>query len=217
MVRLFIIGAGRHAVEIYSYIQDLKQDGQRIKLIGLIDEKKSSGSWEDSEILGDFSILKKILNRYRKTKFYYITAVGDNRLRKSFVEKINSFKVKNLFAFSVIHPSVIIGRNVKIGQGCCIAPGCILTTHINIGNHCIINVNSSISHDCNLEDFVNINPSVVICGNVNIKEGAFIGAGATIINRINIGSWATVGAGAVVIKDIKDNLTVAGVPAQKIN
>ncbi|MCM8757977.1 MAG: acetyltransferase [Candidatus Omnitrophica bacterium] len=217
MIQLFIIGAGRHAVEVYSYIRDLKGEGRRIKVIGLIDENKPADSWEDTEILGDFSVLKAILNKYKNTKFYYITAVGDNNLRQKFVEKINSFKFKNLLPFTLIHPSVLIGRNVKIGEGSLVAPGCILTTYIKIGRHCIINVKSSISHDCNIADFVNINPGVVICGNVNISKGAFIGAGATVIDKIKIGAWSIVGAGSVIIKDVSSNITVAGVPAERIH
>lgn len=47
-----------------------------------------------------------------------------------------------------------------------------------------------------------------------IGDNCFIGAGATIIGNIRIGDNVTIGANAVVVKDIPDNATVGGVPAE---
>ena len=214
MQQIIIIGAGRHAAEICSYVNDLIAVGQEVKIVGCVDERKSPGSFEDTKILGDFRALADRLKK--NEKFCYITAAGDNQLRRSFVEKIEKIGASNLSAWSLIHPSVYMGKDNQIGQGTCLAPGSIVTTQVTIGNHCIINVNASISHDCKIGDFTNINPGAVICGNVKVGRSCFIGAGAVVIDKVTIGNNVMVGAGAVVLSDLRDGIKVAGIPARPI-
>src|SRR5436853_318582 len=85
---------------------------------------------------------------------------------------------------------VIVGSDVEIGEGTCLAPGVIVTTRTTIGRHCILNIHSSVSHDCVFDDYVNINPGATVCGNVCIGEGSYIGAGATIKDKVSIGEWS---------------------------
>ena len=51
----------------------------------------------------------------------------------------------------------------------------------------------------------------------NIKDGVWIGPGAKLYGNITIGSNVVIGANSVVNKSFSDNITVAGVPAKKIN
>lgn len=214
--QVIIIGAGGHGSELYSYIRDLSAQGERIHLVGLVDEEKPPGLWGTSEILGKFADLKALLSGRSESLFHYITAVGDNYVRRQFVQKIESLEVQNLVAWTLRHPSAIVGQDVEIGEGSCLAPGSVVTTRTKIGKHCILNTNVSVSHDGVIGDFVNINPGAVICGNVSIGEGCYIGAGATVVDKVSIGDWTVIGAGAVVIHDIPDGVTAVGVPARVI-
>jgi sugar O-acyltransferase (sialic acid O-acetyltransferase NeuD family) len=214
--QVIIIGAGRHGREIHSYICDLAACGEKISLIGFVDEKKAVGPWEGSRVLGDFDSLRHFLRKQPRSKFYYITATGDNRARKRFVQKINTLSAPNLLPLTLSHPTASIGSKAEIGEGSCFAPGSIITTGVKIGRHCIVNVNTSVSHDCLIGDYTNINPGAVVCGDVKIGQGCYIGAGATIIDKVIIGEWAIIGAGAVVIDNTPANVTVAGVPARII-
>jgi acetyltransferase EpsM len=213
---IVVIGAGWHGSEVYSYLLDLMAQNGSIHLVGFIDEHKPHGAWRGTEILGNFDDLKSLLRRHTDIPFCYITATGDNRVRQQFVQKIESLSMHNLIAWTLRHPRSIVGYNVEVGEGTCLAPGSIITTHARIGKHCILNVNASVSHDCVIGDFVNINPGAVVCGNVNVGEGCYIGAGATIIDKVSIGDWSTIGAGAVVIHDIPPYVTAVGVPARVI-
>jgi sugar O-acyltransferase (sialic acid O-acetyltransferase NeuD family) len=219
---LVIIGAGGHGREVRSYVEDLVRQGEPIRLVGFVDEKKPRGMWAGVEILGGFEDLEAFLRLPQGCVLHYITAVGDNATRQCLVRKAERVprNVKcaagNLVAWTLRHPMAIVGDGVEVGEGSCLAPGSIVTTRVRIGKHCIVNVNASISHDCAIGDFVNVNPGAVICGNVRIGEGCYIGAGATVIDGVSIGEWTVVGAGAVVIDDLPPRVTAVGVPARAI-
>ena len=213
---IFILGAGGHGSEVVSYIGDLIAHGEALRLAGAIDEGKARGPWCGTEVLGDFAGLKELAGAQPGVSFGYITAVGDNRLRRQFVRRVTTLGASNLTAWTLRHPQAVVGREVTIGEGACLAPGSILTTRARLGRHCILNVNASVSHDCEVGDFVNINPGAVVCGNVKIGTGCYIGAGATIIERVSIGAWTVVGAGAAVTGDLPAGVTAVGVPARVI-
>lgn len=211
---IIIIGAGGHATEVCSYISDLAESGHVVSLRGYVDEHKPRGPWRDSQILGDFEGLRAFLQLHGDAAFSYITAAGDNALRRAFVRKADALESSNLRPWTLVHPGTLIGRDVEIGEGSCIAPGCVITTRVKIGRHCILNVGSTVSHDAGIGDFANLNPGAVICGNAVIEEGAYIGAGSTVIDKVRIGAWSIIGAGAVVTRDIPPHVTAVGVPAK---
>jgi len=213
---IIILGAGGHGSEIVSYLGDLVVSGEALRLVGGIDEGKARGPWCGSEVLGDFGRLKELVSAQPDVSFCYITAVGNNQLRRQFVRTVTTFGASNLTAWTLRHPRAVVGQDVLIGEGTCLAPGSILTTRVRLGHHCILNVQASVSHDCEVGDFVNLNPGAVVCGNVKIGAGCYIGAGATIIDNVSIGEWTVVGAGATVINDLPAGVTAVGVPARII-
>jgi len=209
-VDIIVIGAGRHGSEIQSYLIDMG-----LHLAGFVDDHRPRGPWEGAEVIGDFGELRDMAAG-DGASFRYITATGDNRLRRDFVHRLLQMGMANVSPWSLIHPHAIAGRNVQVGEGSCLAPGSIVTTNVRIGEHCILNVNCSVSHDCVVGDFVNINPGAVVCGDVRLGEGCYIGAGATIVDKVSVGEWSVIGAGAVVVSDIPSHVTAVGVPARVI-
>lgn len=207
---VFIIGAGRHGKEVACYLRDLESV---VSIAGFVDECKK-GNHAGLKILGGFKELEAYLRKNRSKTFRFITAAGENALRRSIVDKITRLGAANLNAWSLIHPRSWVGTRVEIGEGTCLAPGSLVTTDARIGRHCILNIKASVSHDCDIGDYVNLNPSATICGDVRIGEGSYIGAGATVIDKITIGKNVVVGAGAVVIDDLPDGVTAVGVPAR---
>ena len=51
----------------------------------------------------------------------------------------------------------------------------------------------------------------------NIKSGATIYASSTILGNITVGNKAVIAAGSLVLKDVKNETTVAGIPAKEVN
>jgi acetyltransferase EpsM len=206
---LIIIGAGGHGAEIAAYALEMG-----LLLVGAIDDGKSKGAWQTSQIIGGMNELPALCQA--PSEVHFITAVGSNDLRKMMVFKIAGLSLSNLKPFTLQHTSAWTGVDVQIGEGTLLAPNVIVTTRVRIGRHCILNIRASVSHDCHIGDFVNINPAATLCGNVTVGDGSFIGAGAVVKEKITIGRGVTVGAGAVVIRDLPDGVTAVGVPAHII-
>lgn len=212
---VYIVGAGGHGREVNSYLCDLARAGWTGRVHGFLDDGLAPG------VHGGLSVVGAI-DSLRATDFNtehaaaYITAFGDNRLRRKIVRRVESLYGEQLRPWRLIHPSALVGCGSEIGEGACLAPGSIVTANTRVGRHVILNVKASVSHDCMIGDYVNINPGATVCGWVSIGDGAFIGAGAVVKDEITIGAWSVVGAGAVVIRDVPPYSTVVGTPARVI-
>lgn len=123
-------------------------------------------------------------------------------------------KTFGLKPLSIIHQTAVIGKGVKVGEGCHILANTLIGVRSVLGDQVIINNSANVDHECRIGDGVHIGPGAVLAGCIEIEDYAFIGAGATILPRIKIGMNSIVGAGAVVTKDVPGNTIVIGNPAK---
>ncbi len=147
-----------------------------------------------------------------ETEGFFI-ASGDNAFRERCFKLV---KQQGFSLVNIIHPSAVISRNAKIGEGVFIGPQVVINNNVVIGDGVLINTAATIDHDNTIEDFVNVSPGCHTSGRVRVKRGAFLGTGVSTVPDITIGECATVGAGAVVIRNVPAQTTVAGVPAVKL-
>jgi sugar O-acyltransferase (sialic acid O-acetyltransferase NeuD family) len=115
---------------------------------------------------------------------------------------------------TLIDPTSILPRNLKIGKGIYINAGCSIGAASNFGDFVLINRGASLGHHVHLDAFVSIGPGVVLAGHVNVGSNVMIGAGATILPRITIGEGAIIGAGTVVTRDVPAECVVIGNPGK---
>lgn len=142
-----------------------------------------------------------------------IGTVKASDVRRSLYE---SLKEKGYNFTTLIHPSAIISKGVKIASGAQIMAGVILQPNVKVGENSIVNTGAQLDHSCVIEQHVHVAPGVVCSGSVTIKEAAHLGTASTVIQDIIVGQKATVGAGAVVVKDVLAHSTVVGVPAREV-
>jgi len=129
----------------------------------------------------------------------------------------------NIWHFSHVMESAVIGKQCNIGQNVVIGRG------VQVGNGVKIQNNVSVYEGVTLEDHVFCGPSMVFTNVYNprshiprkneirptlVKRGATIGANATIVCGHTVGMYAFVGAGAVVTKDIPDYALFLGNPGK---
>ena len=168
-------------------------------------------------LYGSFPVVKSMESALEvfKKDHRFIIGIGNPDLR---FEMYNRFKAAGGKLVSAISPLAQSGHyGTTIGEGAIVMAGTVITNDVTIGINCLINPNCTISHDTVIGDFVEISPGVKITGYCNIGDFCTIGANATILPKLRLGNRVTVGAGAVVIKDVKEGLTVAGVPARELN
>jgi sugar O-acyltransferase (sialic acid O-acetyltransferase NeuD family) len=139
-------------------------------------------------------------------------AIGTNSVRNSIYETLS---LKQIHIYNAIHPSAVIDASAMIASSAVmIAANASINPLAKVGRGVICNTGCIIEHECVVDDFAHIGPGAVLCGNVKVGKQSFVGANAVIRQGITIGNNATIGAGSVVVKDVPDNVTVVGVPAQ---
>jgi len=206
---LVILGAGGFARETLDVVDAINAVSPKWDVFGFIVDREygiPGTVVNDKPILGDFSWLQQ------HPEVYIVCGVGAPEIRQRMILQLSQ---SSRFA-TLIHPSAVLTRWMKIGDGTIITAGCIISNNVVIGNHVQINPSATVGHDVMINAFVSLGPGVLISGNVNIRDGAYIGTGANIIEKKTIGAWSIVGAGSTVVKNVPANTTVVGIPAQVI-
>ena len=201
----YILGAGNQARETYQIYID---NGLSKQVRGFI----VSDGVTQNKLLGKKIFGVELLDKLSK-KTRLINAVGNSFKRMEWLNKLRKYD----FVYdTLVHKSVLKGRNVEIGEGATVCAGVVLTCDIKIGKHVLINIGSTVSHDVVLGDLVTLSPGVSLGGRVEVGQGTFIGIGATVIQNVKIGKNSFIGGGAAVVDDIPDNTLAYGVPAKQI-
>jgi FlaA1/EpsC-like NDP-sugar epimerase len=118
--KILIYGSGGHSKVVIDAIEKSNQ----YSIYGVVDDFKTSIiSNTKYKYVGDQSCLKKIINEVDGG----IVAIGDNWLRSKIVLQIKE-EFPNFKFVSVVHPSAIIARGTKIGDGTVVLPGAIVNS-----------------------------------------------------------------------------------------
>jgi sugar O-acyltransferase (sialic acid O-acetyltransferase NeuD family) len=206
---IIIVSAGRFSREVYSWVADCIDAGQEWNLKGFLDDRKNA--------LSDFPcscpILDSVDAYQPEPNDLFVCAIGEPATRKLYVDKI---KAKGGQFAQVIHPTVVIGKNVHVGEGCIIAPYSVLTASLEIGSFVNIGVSTICSHHNVIGDWCQISGQCGLTGGVTLGEGVFVGVGVMFVPDVQVGAWSYIGAGSVVLRKVSPLTKVFGNPAVKI-
>ena len=142
-----------------------------------------------------------------------IGSVGDTTLRRNAYQR---FKSRGYTFLTLVHPSATISPGARLGEGVQVLARAVVQHGAVLGDNCLVNSGAIVEHDCTLGSDVHLATGAILCGSVDVGEGAHVGAGAVVIQGLSLGRGCTIAAGAAVIRDVRPNVTVAGVPAREV-
>jgi sugar O-acyltransferase (sialic acid O-acetyltransferase NeuD family) len=213
MKKIYILGTGGFAREVYFLISDINKVNMLYDVSGFIDINPK---------IKNVTIGNKQIAVFNEDTFFnteleenscFAIGIGNPKVLNSIKEKyLEKFNFPNL-----IHPNVIgLFETIKIGMGNIITAGCIFTLDIIIGSLNIFNLHTTLGHDAVIENCNVFNPGVNISGGVSIGNNNLIGTNSCILQYVKIGDNNAIGAGAVVNTTIENNKVAVGVPAKVI-
>lgn len=209
MKRLMIIGARGFGREIYNLATECEGYGRDFVVAGYLDDK--SDALDGYE--GYPSILGSVEDCNVGADDVFICALGDVRYKRKYVQMILD---KGGEFMSLIHPTAYISRNVKMGTGCIVSRNALVSCDVTLGDFVTIQPFSDLGHDARVGNFSHLNTYAFLGGFAEIGEMVTIHTGGKVLPHKKVGNNATVGAGSVVIRNVKEGITVFGMPAVKI-
>lgn len=210
MKNIILIGGGNQA----HYTIDIIERENKYNIVGIIDSIHKVGSNRFGyPVIGRQENINILVEKYNIEGG--IITIGDNWGRYYVYNQIKSL-FPNFKFFNAIHPSVIIGKDVEIGEGVVAMAGCFFNPKSKIGNFTFFATGAQIEHDCIIEDFASISAGSVMGGHVRICNHAAITLGVTIVDRLTIGKNSVIGSGSLVTKSIPDNVLAYGNPCKII-
>lgn len=210
MKNIVIIGGGNQA----HYVIDIIEKAKKYNIVGIIDSIHEVGSDRFGyKVLGRQENISELMDQYQI--YGGIITIGDNWTRYNVSIQISSLTPHFKF-INAIHPSVIIGNNVEIGEGVTAMAGVIFNPKSIIGNFTFFATGAQVEHDCIIADFASISAGSVTGGHVKLGKYSALTLGVTVLDRLEIGENTVVGAGSLVLKSLPSNVLVYGNPANII-
>lgn len=206
---VIVIGAGGHAKVLVDALQCAG-----VALAGITDRAPGLPGRDvlGVPVLGDDAVLE----RHPPAGTLLVNGIGSAGSMQARKAAFERFKALGYRFLAVRHPSAVVARDARIGEGAQILAGAVVQPGTLIGDDSIVNTGARVDHDCTIGRHVHLAPGAILSGNVTIGDATHVGTGAVVIQGIGIGAGCTIAAGAVVTGGIADGARVAGVPARSI-
>ena len=206
-MKVFIIGCGVMGQQVLDILLEQKSH----EIAGFLDDNPNllKTMLNGVEVHGPINLLSQIDTQ----DIGVVIGVANYRVRSLIASRLAPLRVSWP---SVIHPSAVIMKSARVGQGNFIQGVSYLDTASRTGNYVIICAGATTGYGCVLEDFVLLGTGVHLAGKVVVGRGTFIGTGASVCPSVRIGAGTVIGAGAAVTQDIPDGVVAVGIPARVI-
>lgn len=207
MKNLYIVGAGGFGREVYSWLQDLPELGTEWAIRGFLDDDPNALNGFDYPL----PIVGSASAHVPQSDDLFVCAIGSIRPKRAVCEALQKRGAEFL---TLIHPTVVMGAHVVLGQGVVLCPRVTVTCDVQIGDFAMINCHSTIGHDARVGAWATVSAHCDLTGFTQLGEAAFMGSGARVIPGKKVGADAVVGAGSVVIRNVPEGQKVFGNPAR---
>lgn len=158
--------------------------------------------------------LEDLKERFSYDDVDLVMGIGYKRMgsiRKQIFERCSTLGYKFI---NYIHPTVIIEKNVSLGNGNNILEGVILEEGVVLGNANLLFGGSLIAHETQIGDYNTFSVKAVVAGCTKIGNQCFVGASATVKDHIRLKDYVLIGAGAYAYKNMEEYAVVVPVESR---
>ncbi|MGB0415576.1 MAG: acetyltransferase [Coraliomargarita sp.] len=206
MKRLVIVGAGGFGREVLAWALQHPDCGRAWEPAGFLDDNAAALDGFDCGL----QVLGPIGGHQPKADACYVCAIGAPAIKRAVCESLLEAGAEFI---RLVHPSVILGPRVELGEGVVLCPRVTLTSDIRVGAFAAINCHSSAGHDVVIGAWATVSGHCDLMGGCVLGEEAFLGSGARILLSKGVADRSYVGAGSVVIRSTAPGQRVFGNPA----
>lgn len=193
-------GAGRGAKEIAD-IQGIWED------IIFIDDTVPTDMFKNIRRMP----FEQFRNEFSPQQAKIVIAMGEPQHKIMLFHKVQDYG----YCFgNVIHPTVYISPDAKLGEGIIAQMGCMVAVDASVGNNVTLEQYAVVAHDSVIEDHAQISAFVMIAGHCRVGMGTYIGIGSLLRDEIKVGRDSIISMGSVVQRDVPDNVIAMGNPAR---
>lgn len=209
MKNLIIIGARGFGREVFALAQQCTEFNKSFQIKGFLDEKANAldGFQNYAPVLSSVEEYKVLENDV------FICALGDVKWKEHYTSMILKQKGELI---NLIHPTVILSKNVVLGKGIIIFGHSYIGNDTRIDNLVTIQGGVQIGHDVKIGTLSHFNAFAFVGGYCMIEEKVTLNIKASVLPKVKIGQGCSVGAHSLVIKNLGPDTTVFGTPAKKM-
>ncbi len=215
MKRLYIVGAGGFARELYEIIKAinkiaLETEGEaRYDVLGFLDDNPNALEGKNSPL----KVVGSISGYTPKDGECLALGIAHPQTKEKIASLLDA---RSVTWESIIHPSVRIAEGAVVGRGIVAYPGAILGPDTKTGDFVTL-LSTGLGHDAEVGDYSTISSFCGINGYVKLGKRVYIGSHASLLPQVKVGDDGYVGIGSVVIRNVPAGTKVFGNPAKKMD
>ncbi len=198
-MKLIMIGDSKYAQMLKEYIED---DNDEIVSYVVDKEYMTSDFIKDIPVTS-FEQLKEL---YPSDEYKLVLGIGYSRLGELRKHIYDKCKEMGYDFYTYIHPTAVIDKSVKMGEGNIVFENVVIQKGAMIGVGNLFFSNAVIMHDNMIGNHSTFGACSVANGYVRVEDCCFIGANSTIRDGITIKRNSLIGAGTYVNKSTEEGM-----------
>jgi sugar O-acyltransferase (sialic acid O-acetyltransferase NeuD family) len=202
--KILIIGGGDGAVQVLDVIAKLPYQ----RAVAILDDNPGI----HGKTVGGVPIIGKLdLDRVTagfESGDFDAVVISISTIIKLREDVFSRLKARGVRFANIIHPSVVIGSNVNMGEGNVIMAFTHIGACATLGDNNFLSAYCSIEHHGVLGNHCSFGPGVVTSSRVTFGDRVRCGTGIFIEPKISIGADAVIGSGCIIWKDVPERSTL---------
>lgn len=212
-MKVVIIGGRGTAIVVADQICDAHDRyGKDIEVLGLaLDDRSGGDCINDYLILCDIKDAFAKFEKYEDVKFIYQLYRPD--VMRERTELLYNLNIPLDKFCNFIHPSVMLARSAKIGNGNVLLANVVVNCNAVLGNFNTVNSGTLLGHDIVIGNNNYFAGQVCVGSGLMVGNENFFGLNTSIRNGIKVGDNNIVGMASNITKDVTNNNILYGNPA----